>query len=227
MPNLASFLNDQIRRLSRREITSQTRTTRKLTAQYRRDIAALKREMVALRKKVAFLETQEKRRVAERPTAPATEGIRFRADGLKSHRAKLGLSAKDYGRLVGVAGLTIYHWEGGKARPRKAQLAKLAAVRGLGKREALKRLELLGGSNRGATGRRRRVSGGQTAEQFVLSLLGSGKATTSSEINRAWRKAGRAGRADNTLSLMVKARKLKRARLKDERGSRYSGGHRS
>ena len=222
MPNLASALNEQIRRLSRREITSQTKTTRRLTAQYRRDIAALKREMVSLRKKVAFLEAQEKRRVAERPAPSEVEGVRFRADGLKSHRAKLGLSAKDYGRLVGVAGLTIYHWEGGKARPRRAQLAKLAAVRGLGKREALKRLELLGGSKGRASGQRRRARGGPTAEQFVLSLLGSRKATTSGEINAAWKKAGRQGKADNTLSLMVKARKLKRVRLKDERGSRYS-----
>jgi DNA-binding transcriptional regulator YiaG len=220
MPNLASALNDQIRRLSRREITSETKTTRRLTAQHRRDIAALKREVAALRKSVAFLEAQEKRRVTERPTPAAAEGIRFRADGLKSHRGKLGLSAKDYGRLVGVAGLTVYQWEGGKSRPRKAQLAKLASVRGLGKREALKRLELLGGSN--GTGGRRRTRSGPSAQEFVLSLLGSRKATTSSEINEAWRKAGRLGKADNTLSLMVKARKLKRAKLKDERGSRYS-----
>jgi DNA-binding transcriptional regulator YiaG len=222
MPNLASAFNEQIRRLSRREITSETKTTRRLTAQHRRDIAALKREVAALRKSISFLEVQEKRHVSERPAPPTAEGIRFRADGLKSHRAKLGLSAKDYGRLVGVAGLTIYHWEGGKSRPRNAQLAKLAAVRGLGKREALKRLELLGGSNGSATERRRRRSGGPSAQEFVLSLLGSRKATTSNEINQAWKKAGRQGKADNTLSLMVKARRLKRTKLKDERGSRYS-----
>src|SRR3954462_10486472 len=114
MPNLASALNGDLRRNARREITAQTKTTRRLTAQYRRDIAALKREMTSLRKKVAFLEAQEKRRVAERPAPPAVEGIRFRADGLRSRREKLGLSATDYGRLVGVAGLTIYQWEGGK-----------------------------------------------------------------------------------------------------------------
>jgi len=222
MPNLASALNEQIRRLSRREINAQTKTTRRLTAQYRRDIAALKRQVAALRKSVSFLEGQEKRRVADRPAPPAAEGIRFRADGLKSHRAKLGLSAKDYGQLVGVAGLTIYQWEGGKSRPRSAQLAKLAAVRGLGKREALKRLELLGGSSGAGGGRRRGPRDGPTAEEFVMSLLGSRKATTSGEINEAWRRAGRQGKADNTLSLMVKARKLKRVKLTDERGSRYS-----
>jgi len=52
----------------------------------------------------------------------------------------LNLSAADYGKLIGVSALTIYHWESGKSRPRKAQLAVLTAVRGIGKREALKRI---------------------------------------------------------------------------------------
>jgi DNA-binding transcriptional regulator YiaG len=143
MPNLNSVLNDQIRRITRREIKSQTKTTKKLTAQYRRDIAALKRQVASLQKTVNFLQGQEKRRVASQPAPAKVEGIRFRADGLKSHRAKLGLSAADYGRLVGSSGLSVYHWESGKARPRKEQVAKLAAVRGIGKREAMKRLELL------------------------------------------------------------------------------------
>lgn len=145
MPNITSVLNDQIRRLARREIKSQTRSTRRLVAQYRRDIAALKRQVAALQKTVAFLQAQEKKRVARQPMPEKVEGIRFRADGLKSHRGRLGLSAEDYGRLVGVSGLSIYHWESGKVRPRREQVVKLAAVRGIGKREATKRLEMLNG----------------------------------------------------------------------------------
>jgi len=156
MPNIAQALNDQIRRLSRREITARTRSTRRLTAQYRRDIAALKRSVAALQKTVGFLQRQESRRVGEPPAPQKTEGIRFRAGGVKAQRARLGLSAEDYGRLVGVSGQTVYHWELGKGRPRKAQLAKLAAVRELGKREALRRLELMGGADK-APQRGRRV----------------------------------------------------------------------
>ena len=37
----------------------------------------------------------------------------------------------------------IYNWEKGKTRPRQEQLAALVAVRGIGKREALAKLELL------------------------------------------------------------------------------------
>jgi hypothetical protein len=42
---------------------------------------------------------------------------------------------------VGVSGLTIYHWESGKAKPRRRQMPAIAAIRSLGKREALARLE--------------------------------------------------------------------------------------
>ena len=145
MPNLLSLLNDQIRRLARREIGGQTRKTRRLTTQHRRDIAALKRQVAALTKTVAFLEKQEQRRVASPPPLPQeVKGVRFSARSVKAQRARLGLSAKDFGRLVGVAALTIYAWESGKSRPRKKHLPGLAAVRHLGKREARKRLEMIG-----------------------------------------------------------------------------------
>jgi DNA-binding transcriptional regulator YiaG len=146
MANLASLLSDKIRRLARREIRAQTRKTRRLTAQHRRDIAALKRQVAALARTIAFLEKQEQRRVASPPPLPQeVKGVRFSARSVKAQRARLGLSAKDFGRLVGVSALTIYSWESGKSRPRKKQLAGLAAVRRLGKREVRQHLEMLGG----------------------------------------------------------------------------------
>lgn len=216
MANLTSLLNDQIRRLSGREITAREKVIRRLTAQHRRDIAALKRQVCELRKTVSFLRSCEEKRVTSSPPeVKETDGLRFRADGLRSHRSKLGLSAQDYGTLVGVSGLTIYAWEAGKAKPRQAQLGKLASVRGIGKREALKRLELMG-----VTKKQSRGSYEQTAEEFVLSLA-KGRGATSADINKAWSESGRRGKADNTLSLMVKNRQLKREKLKGQRGSRY------
>ncbi|WP_374008459.1 helix-turn-helix domain-containing protein [Delftia lacustris] len=67
---------------------------------------------------------------------------RFSAARLAAHRGKLGISAASYGRLVGVSGQTIYHWEQGKARPRTAQLEQFAAVRGRGIREVETRLNV-------------------------------------------------------------------------------------
>lgn len=149
MANITATLNEHIRRLARRELHGNMLAVKRATSQYRRDIAALKREVSKLSRDLNYLRKQEKRRVNEAPAERETQGMRFRADGVRSHRSRLGLSAMDYGKLVGVSGLTIYHWEGGKVRPRQSQLAKLAAIRGLGKREAMNRLALLDGKGKG------------------------------------------------------------------------------
>ncbi len=145
MPNLGSVLKDEIRRLARREIKSQVAVTKRAATQHRRDIAELKRLVKDLVTRVGFLESQEKKRV-KKPVVEAPAGqVRFSPRWLKVHRQKVGLSAADYGRLVGVSGLTVYNWESGKGKPRREKVAVLAAMRGLGKREALKRLEMMGG----------------------------------------------------------------------------------
>ena len=141
MPNVATALKDEIRRVARKEIRAMVGTTKRAVAQYRRDIAMLKRQLNSQEKNVVNF----KRQLAERQDQPAAEedelaGVRFSARSIRAQRRRLKLSAADYGRLVGVSAMTVYNWELGKARPRKTQFAALVAIRGLGKREALRRL---------------------------------------------------------------------------------------
>jgi len=143
MSRIGNLLKQEITRLARKEANAATRALRKANAQYRRDIAQLKREAGELAKQVAYLERQESRRAGRKQSEPNVEGRRFSPRGLRTHRERLGLSAADYARLVDVSAQTIYNWERGKARPAGPQLASLVALRGLGKREAHKRLELL------------------------------------------------------------------------------------
>ena len=145
MPNIATVLKDEIRRLAKREIKTNTSSTKGAVVQFRRDIAALKRQVRAQQKEIAFLKTQEKKRLGQVPIKDEDklEGVRHSPRSVKAQRARLKLSAKDFGKLVGVSGLTVYSWESGKGRPRKERLAALVAVRKLGKREALKKLEML------------------------------------------------------------------------------------
>jgi DNA-binding transcriptional regulator YiaG len=145
VPNIAAVLKDEIRRLAKREIKAATSTTKQAVVQYRGDIAKLKRLVQGQQKEIAFLKTQERKRLS-RPQAAdegELEGVRFSARSVRAQRQRLGLSAADFGKLVGVSGLTVYNWEHGKGRPREERLAVLVAVRKLGKREALKKLELL------------------------------------------------------------------------------------
>jgi DNA-binding transcriptional regulator YiaG len=141
MTNIASILKTEIARLARKEVKAEVSPLKKAASQYRSSIAALKRQ-------IQDLEKQLRRKSRSAPAVESDdegeeEGVRrrFRAGGLASHRRKLGLSAEDYGALVGVSGQSIYKWEQGEVRPRAAQLQALATVRGIGKREAMARLE--------------------------------------------------------------------------------------
>ncbi len=144
MPNVAAVLKDEIRRVARKELKAEIANLARQSARHRRDIAALKREITELKRQVAYLEKQEGKRIGKSPSNGAAEEARFSPKWLASHRAKLDLSAADYAALVGVSPLSIYNWESGKSRPRQAQVTKLAGIRGIGKREAQRRLELLG-----------------------------------------------------------------------------------
>lgn len=144
MPNIATVLKEEIVRVCRKEIRQQVEPLRRASAAYRREIAALKRKVAALERQAATLKKQTTKMARE--TAPAEQPdrpMRFVAKGLVSLRARLGLSAEDFGRLMGASDQSIYNWEKGKSTPQKKQLAALASMRGLGKREAAARLVAL------------------------------------------------------------------------------------
>jgi DNA-binding transcriptional regulator YiaG len=139
MPNIGTLLKQEISRICRREIRKEIEGTRKASAAHRRDIAALKREIATLRRDTSAL-SKRASSSAQEPAASAERPMRFVAKGLRSLRARLGLSQSQLALLVGVSDQSVYNWEGKKATPRKEQLAAIAALRGLGKREAQQRL---------------------------------------------------------------------------------------
>jgi len=144
MPNIGTVLREEITRLSRKESRSQVDPTKKAGAQHRKDIASLKRQVTQLERQVALL---ARKVLAALPAAKAETGdipARFTAKGLHAQRNRLGFSAADFGMLLGVSAQSVYNWERGKAKPRGEQLSKLAAIRGVGKREAAERLKQLG-----------------------------------------------------------------------------------
>ena len=141
MPNIAVTLRQEITRLARREIRSQTQGLRKASAQFRRDIAELKRHASELKSEVARVKRRVGKDAAPQITEADSAKVRFIAKGVISQRKRLGISAADYGKLIGVTGHTIYKWEHGASRPRRTQLTALGSLRNLGKREALARLE--------------------------------------------------------------------------------------
>lgn len=150
MPNLGSVLKAEISRLARKEIKAQVDPLRKANAAHRREIVELKRQVASLQR-AARVTSKSPAQAQESPLAHGS--TRFFAKGLKSLRARLGLSAADFGKLAGASGQSVYNWESGKTVPARLQQATLASLRGLGKREALARLE---SQNKAAAARKKK-----------------------------------------------------------------------
>jgi DNA-binding transcriptional regulator YiaG len=143
MPNIGAILKNEISRICRREIRRQVQPVRKASAGFRHDIAALKRQAQELQRLAATLAKRAPPAAVDQAPASAERPLRFVAKGLRSLRNRLGLSASDLAKLMGVSDQSVYNWELKKTTPRREQLATLAAIRSLGKREAQQRLETL------------------------------------------------------------------------------------
>ena len=156
MTTLAIVLKDEIRRLARKEIRAQTGKQARAVAQYRREIARLKRQQRDQEKKIDFLTAQVREPQGSSSAKMDQNGnLRFSARSVRAQRRRTGLSAADYAKLVGVSPLTIYNWEHHKSRPRKGQFAMLVALRNLGKREAKAKLaQVLASTNKPGSKRR-------------------------------------------------------------------------
>ncbi|MFN7958914.1 MAG: helix-turn-helix transcriptional regulator [Holophagaceae bacterium] len=142
MPNVMSVFKGEIVRLARKELRAETEGLKKSVAAHRSEIAALKRRLAALEKALA----RSERKSGAATPAEAPEGatpIRYSAKRLARQRQKLGLTAAEMGLLLNVSAQTVYNWEAEKSRPRPTQLAAIATLRGIGKRQAKARLEAL------------------------------------------------------------------------------------
>jgi len=138
MSKLVSTLKEEIVRIARKEIRAETEALRKASNRYRSEIAELKRQLTQMERQLRKDGAGES--AAPTPAAEGNGNLRFRADGLRGHRQRLGVTARDMAALLDVSVQTLANWESGKTKPRASQLGTIAAVRQLGKRDVAQRL---------------------------------------------------------------------------------------
>src|SRR3989339_2283343 len=142
MSNLSQILKAEIIRISRREIKGPIRFLRSANFVLKKTVAELKRRLT-------FLETENKRLSAFYETMPeaapspdVAQKARITANGIKILRTKLGLSQSAFGTLLGISSQAVLKMEkkSGRLKLRTATLSNLLSIRGLGKREVRRRL---------------------------------------------------------------------------------------
>ena len=140
MPNIASVLKDEIARVARKEVRADTQQLKKASAQHRSDIAALKRRIATLEQLVNRFGKAAAKKAPPVQVDQRAGNFRFSASGLLAQRKRLGLSASEAARLLGVSDQSVYKWENGKTRPRASQFASISALRSLSKKQAAAQL---------------------------------------------------------------------------------------
>jgi DNA-binding transcriptional regulator YiaG len=152
MSTLSNALKAEISRVTRKTLRDELLALKKAAQAHRAEIAALKRELKHVRAQLD--KAPPGRRVVRAAEAPdaaeagaeASPGRRraFSPERFAALRAKLGLSQVEMAQLLGCSPLSVARWESGKVKPRAAQLQSIESIRGLGKREAARRLAELG-----------------------------------------------------------------------------------
>jgi DNA-binding transcriptional regulator YiaG len=143
MISLINSLKSEIARVARKELKDELLALRKATTTHRSEIAALKRQVKSLASALKSTTKAAKANSKEVSVAdaPTTPGIRFSAARLVALRAKWGITQAQMAAVLDVSYLSVHKWEAGAAKPRAAQLQKIAAVMKMGKREVQKTLK--------------------------------------------------------------------------------------
>lgn len=135
-------------RFSLTSLKDQVEQLRAAAKKLRLDVALLEKNLTVLEKATKVVAAGVLRqgsgvkpapnaRTSQTPVAPTR---RFSAARLAVQRRNLGLSADDFGKLVGASGQSVYKWESGTVRPRASQLEGIARVRAMGRREIMEAL---------------------------------------------------------------------------------------
>ena len=160
MPDIAKVLKAEVSRVARRETKKALASASKPAAGLRRTTAGLKRRVALLEKELrAFRKTIGGLTKGQPLAVPElTDRARITAKGMRSLRRRVRLSGQQFAKLLGVTPQVVYFWEksSGPLRVRRTTRAAILAIRGIGVREARRRLdEMIGTKKPGKTPPRR------------------------------------------------------------------------
>ena len=137
MANIQQLLNEEIRRLARKEVIAVEKELKSQLVELRKTVSELKNRIKTLEKANASLQAAVPPTVEE-PAEELLKSVRVTPERIKQWREKLGLKRAQYAQLLDVSPLSVTHWESGSTVPREAQKRRIAELRDLGKRELKK-----------------------------------------------------------------------------------------
>jgi DNA-binding transcriptional regulator YiaG len=145
MPNFVQSLKAEIVRLSRKEVKTAVKSLRSSNVNLKKSVALLKKKTALLEAENRRLSAFFKKTQASQPqiSPEGKEKVRFTSKSILKLRTKRGLSQESFAKLLGVSSQNVYAMEHkqGRLKLRAKTLLNLLPLRGMGKREAKKRID--------------------------------------------------------------------------------------
>lgn len=138
MPDVKSVLQVEITRLARKEAKSVINPLENKVKELVKSARDQKKKLDELGKTIDSL---FKKLSESTVSKDAFSRSRLSPKMIARLRKKLGVTQKDFGKLVGASQFAVFQWESGNAKPREKNKARIIGLRGLGKREVKQRLE--------------------------------------------------------------------------------------
>ena len=135
MSDLKQVLNDEIRRLARKEIKIAVQPLQAGVVALRKQVSELKKALADANRTIGSLRGNEGPAGDSAPKkAEKLPRLRLNAAGIVRIRTKLKLTQGEFAKLLNVSMHTVSSWEKGKSAPRPGVKARICALRTAGKR---------------------------------------------------------------------------------------------
>jgi DNA-binding transcriptional regulator YiaG len=133
MPRVEDALRDLIQYHGRKAAAQVFGETAAQLREVRREVRGLRSAVQEIEGILKGLVTAREREMAVPPAnEEEVETARFSPRMLKSLRKRLSLTQQELAKLLEVSAVTVAAWETGRSRPRKANLAQVVTLRGMG-----------------------------------------------------------------------------------------------
>ena len=138
MANFQQTLNEEIRRLARKETSGAIKEIRAQLVELRKSHAELNRRLKALEKALPAPPAKPAAEASLPEAAEERKNPRVTPERIIKWRTATGLNKSQFAALLGVNPLSLIRWESGKSAPRTEMKRRIAAVHAMGKRELAK-----------------------------------------------------------------------------------------
>ena len=138
MSDIRKVMNEEIRRLAKKEIRAALAPVLAANAALKKRVAEQEKRIKSLEARAVPAPVQAAAPAQAKAEDAKEKQVRLTPERIRKIRTKLAISQAQFAKILGVNTQSVNFWENGKTTPRALLKKTMAAIRDMGKREIAK-----------------------------------------------------------------------------------------